>query len=334
MTARISKSTLYGALAASLTACALSPSRVPLGGNYAIAEAEPEEHGERPASEAPNPPTDVAPIPDVVAPEAPKLAPAPAVSEPAAHTNTLHYVPLKRGDSVKADVTISLKATLSGVHAALPGNGELGLDATFRADIKITQASAQTLDELELTLTPTALTTRFGGKSSEMPAGSPKTFEVTLGNSPSVRERGGGKPDTEERAVLMLLVAPLAEFHERWARSPTLELKSGYSGQAPVTVPAILGRSSDSMHIGPFTARYTGRESTGEGAPFQIALPIEYRTDLGKLGFDLTGSARLSSEQARPIAIDLTGPVEGSGGQQREIEVHGSAKLSARLTYP
>jgi hypothetical protein len=175
--------------------------------------------------------------------------------------------------------------------------------------------------------------TEFGGKSSRIPAASPKTFEVTLGSSPSVRERGGGKPDTEERAVLMLLVTPLAEFHERWARSPTLELQSGYSGRAPVSAPAILGRSTDSMNIGPFTARYTGRDATA-GVPFQVALPIEYRTDMGKLAFDLTGSARLSDKQARPVAIDLSGPVDGGGGPQQEIEFHGSAKLSARLGYP
>jgi hypothetical protein len=335
MTARIVRSVLYGALAAWLGACAFAPSRTPLGGNYAIAEPEQERGRHEAASEASSDDSDVQPVPESAKPEPTATVTTTATaSVPATDPNLLQYALLKRGDSIKAHVTLSFKGALGGGHAALPGNGELGLDATFDVEIKITQASAQTLDELVLTLTPSSVRTQFGGKSSEMPAGSAKTFEVTLGNAPSVRERGGAKPDAEERAVLMVLVAPLAEFQERWAHSPTLELKPGYAAQVPVSVPAILGRSNDSMHVGPFTARYTGRDANSAGVPFQVALPIEYQTDMGKLSFELSGSARLSDQKARPIAIDLSGPVDGGSGPHQEVEFHGSAKLSARLEYP
>ncbi len=149
-----------------------------------------------------------------------------------------------------------------------------------------------------------------------------------------MRERGGNKLSAEERAVVMLLVTPLSDFHEHWARSPGLELKSGWSVKVPVSVPAFMSGSTDTMHVGPFTARYSGRTTASAQVPFQITLPIQYGTDLGKLEFDLTGVAQLSSSKARPESIDLSGPVSGSGGPHGEVSFHGSAKFAATLSYP
>jgi hypothetical protein len=329
---------LRGALPVLLAfvACSVAPSRTPLGGNYAIADREParDQHGRKQdAAKAPEP------EPEPTASALANVAAASAVADAGAATpsaDTLRYDPLKTGDQIKGELSISFNAELeSAGRSALPGNGRIGIDAKFRIDLKVTRASKQTLDELELTMTAASLKTEFGGQTTEVPRASASTFDITLtGNSPSVRAQSGNKLDAEQRAVLMLLVTPLTDFHERWARSPTLELKAGWSAKAPVSVPSFMSASTDTMHVGPFSARYTGRDGAGDQVPFQVALPIQYGTDLGKLDFDLTGVARLSAAKARPVSIDLSGPVSGGGGPRGELSFHGNAKFSAILSYP
>jgi hypothetical protein len=338
MNHRLLKPARRGALPVLLAVvgCGVTPSRAPLGGNYVVADPEspPDRHAHK---------QDAA---EALEPEQEALAPAKVVVVPAVadadadvaapSVNTLRYEPLKTGDQIKAELSISFKAEMeSGGRGVLPGNGSVGIDARFRVDLKITRASTQTLDELELTMTPISLKTEFGGHTTEVAQTAEKTFDITLaGRSPSVRERGGDKLDTEERAVLMLLVTPLTDFHEHWTRSPTLELEAGWSAKSAVSVPSFMSASSDTMHIGPFTARYAGREAVSDQVPFQVALPIQYGTDIGKLDFDLAGTARLSSAKARPVSIDLSGPVSGGGGPHGEVSFHGSAKFAATLSYP
>jgi hypothetical protein len=338
MNHRSVKPVLRGALPVLLTfaACGVAPSRAPLGGNYAVTDPELPRDRQAHKQDAPQAP-EPEPTQDAPAPAKVVVVQAEADAGVAASSvDTLRYEPLKTGDQIKAELSLSFKAEMgSGGRGVLPGDGSVGVDTQFRIDLKITRASTQTLDELELTMTPISLKTEFGGHTTEVAKTSTKTFDVTLGgHSPSVRERGGGKLDAEERAVLMLLVTPLADFHERWTRSPTLELKAGWSAKAPVSVPSFLSASSDTMHIGPFTARYTGRDAVSDQVPFQVALPIQYGTDVGKLDFDLAGTARLSGAKARPVSIDLNGPVSGGGGPHGEVSFHGSAKFAATLSYP
>jgi hypothetical protein len=340
MNHRLPKPAMRGALPALLTfvACGVAPSRAPLGGNYVVSEAESPRDRQAHQEDAKKPrPAEPQPAPEP--PATAKALAEPSHADPgaaAANRDTLHYEPLKGGDQIKAELSVSLKAGMDARGmAVLPGNGFVGIDAKFHVDLKVVGASAQSLDELELTLTPISLRTEFGGHATEVPQADAKTFDITLGGrSPSVRGRGGDKLTTEERAVLMVLVTPLSDFHEHWARSPTLELKSGWSVKVPVSVPAFMSASTDTMHVGPFTARYTERSTAGELVPFQITLPIQYGTDLGKLDFDLTGVAQLGSSTARPASIDLSGPVSGSGGPHGEVSFHGSAKFAATLSYP
>jgi hypothetical protein len=340
MNHRLAKPVLRGALPILLTfvACGSAPSRAPLGGNYAV--ADPESPRDRQAHEedaAKPPPSQPKPVPE--APPAAKALAEQSLADAgaaAANADSLRYEPLKSGDQIKGELSVSLKAGMDtrGMQV-LPGNGLIEIDAKFRVELKVVRASAQTLDELEMTLTPISLKTEFGGNSTEVPQTEAKTFDITLsGHSPSVRERGGDKLTAEERAVLIVLVTPLSGFHEHWALSPTLELRSGWSAKVPVSVPAFMSASSDTMHIGPFTARYTGRGTASDQVPFQVTLPIQYGTAIGKLDFDLAGVAQLSSSKARPVSIDLSGPVSGSGGPHGELSFHGSAKFAATLSYP
>jgi len=331
---------LRGALPAlfAFVACGVAPSRAPLGGNYVVAAPESPRDRQARKQDAERP----LPAEPQAAPEAAVAAKTLAeqsvadAGAAAAHANTLHYEPLKSGDQIKGELSVSLKAAMeSGVQGVLPGNGSLGIDAKFRIDLKIVRASVQTLDELEMTMTPISLRTELGGRTTDVGQTEAKTFDITLGgHSPSVHERRGDKLTAQERAVLMVLVTPLSDFHERWTRSPTLELKPGWSANVSVSVPAFMSAASDTMRIGPFTARYTGRDAVSDLVPFQVALPIQYGTDLGKLDFDLTGIARLSEAKARPVSIDLSGPVSGGGSPHGGVSVHGSAKFAATLSYP
>jgi hypothetical protein len=332
---RFSKTLLCGALASLLAAsCGGTPSRAPLGGNYAVAAAEPAR--DRQAHSVDASPSDE-PVPTLAtAPVAEALAKAASADAGAAapSKNLLRYDPLKAGDQIKGELSVYFKARMeSGGQGALPGNGVVLVDAKFRVDLKIVRASSQTLDELELTLAAVSLRTEFGGHTNQVPQTSAKTFDITLGRSPSVREQGGAPLDAEERAILTLLVTPLADFHERWSRSPMLELEPGFHVKVPITVPAFMSSSSDTMHIGPFEASYSGRDAGSTAVPLQVSLPIAYGTDVGKLDFDLAGSARLSASQARPLSIDLSGPLSGGGGPHGEVNVRGDAKFAATLSY-
>ncbi len=223
-----------------LIACGLAPSRAPLGGDYSVAETAPgrdlraQNSDRAPVLEAAEVPPPAPPTVGVVGPAA-----ALSAARPSAPADSLRYDLLKTGDSMKAELSVSFNAELvNGGRGVLPGNGALGLDAKLLIEVKVTRASAQSLDELELTITPDAIRTEIAGNISQLPQAPPKTFELNMaGRSPTLRAHGGATLDAQERAALMLLLTPLLSFHEHWARSPTLELVSGWSRETSLPCP-------------------------------------------------------------------------------------------------
>jgi hypothetical protein len=140
-----------------------------------------------------------------------------------------------------------------------------------------------------------------------------------------------------ERVKLALVVVPLAEFYAHWARSPTLELKPGWSSKLPLPFAATLfttGRN-ESLRVGPLTAHFTARAQASDEVPFELALPVEYGSDLGKIELDLTGSAKMNEKLGRPSAIDLSGPLSAKGGPpSAQLSFAGGAKLTGSFSYP
>ncbi len=337
MNHRFTKPALFGALLA-FTACGVAASRTPLGGNYAVAESSAKR--DRTAASAtavaaaeptPEPESEEKPSTSVSALAAPADAGAPVI----ANANLLHYEPVKVGDKIKIEVGVSFDLSLeTGHQGAVPGAGKLGIEAKYRLDLRVTQASAQTLDELEVTVTPLAMRTRYGEHTTEAPLSPAEKFQVTLGRSPSVKAPNGSASDEEGRAVLLLLCSTLADFHEHWLRSPTLELKSGWSSKSPISVPSFLNSHGEVLQAGPFVATYTRRDASTDRIPFEITLPVSYGGAIGKLDFGLSGVARLSAAQARPLSVDLSGPANGSGGPHGELSARGFTKLNATFSYP
>ncbi len=325
------------ALTLALLACGLAPSRAPLGGNYAVADPAPRRDVRPEANDRTAELQTAETVPNDP-PSASVLSPATATAapKPSSARDVLHYVVLKTGDVIKAELSVSFTALLvSGERGMSAGDGALGLDAKFGVEISVTRASALTIEELELTLTPGSVRTEISGKVAQLPHTPSKTFDViAAGRSAGVRERGGATLDARERVVLMLLVTPLLEFHEHWARALTLDLQPGWSRETALSVPAFLTNSGDTMHIGPFKARYEGRDAGSLDVPFRVALPLAYATELGKLDFELTGVAHLDATRARPLDIELHGPVNGSAGPRYESSFHGSAKFAATFSYP
>ena len=136
--------------------------------------------------------------------------------------------------------------------------------------------------------------------------------------------------------MLLILVAPLAEFQSHWAASPTFELKPGWSSKIDVKVPAFAGSGADTVHVGPLHASYAGRDAKTDNVPFDLKLPIQYGADMGKLDFDLAGKAILSAASARPSSLELTGPFTAHGGAKgsaSEMSFSGNTKFSAQLSY-
>ncbi|HEY3254081.1 MAG TPA: hypothetical protein VGJ91_09045 [Polyangiaceae bacterium] len=330
-------------LACLLVACAVVPSRAPLGGNYALPEAAPA------ADRRATPAASAALLPDAAAASnSVKPAAAPSASlaaaeagplAPVATADTIHFEPLQVGSLIKADVTLSASAEMHG--AAFPGmpkETKVALDSQLRVEIKVRKLTAQTLDEIELTLTTLSMHVDFAGQASDSKGGAPETYDITLsGSAPSIRATNGSKIHAEDRLKLALFIVPLAEFYAHWARSPSLELKPGWSSKVSLPFAATLFAigQNETMHVGPLDARFSSRAPNGDELPFELALPVEYATDMGKVGVDLRGSAKLNAKNARPSAFDLSGPLNAMGGPRgAQASVTGAVKFAGSFSYP
>ena len=345
-------SALYFGAGLALCACAVSPSRTPLGGNYDLPETAAAPDRRAPKAEAHR--DDAA---AVSAPESASTASAtPAssalpgtlpVAKPAG--DSVVYLPLKAGDRIKADVALGFDAKLGGSGGASNpfANGNLRLDGKLRVEMKLSRVSASgsapSIDEVELTVTTLSMHSEFAGHTTDAKSEPPEVYQVTLGKSPSIRARDGSKPDAEERALLLVFVAPLADFHAHWARSPALDLKPGWSSKVPVTLPVLrdatdADRNGENLKVGPFGVRYSGREPrdlASGNVPFDVTLPVQYGADMGTVSVDLTGKATLSETSGRPTSIDMSGPFTARGASADTSALHfaGSARFSATLGY-
>ncbi|MES1175950.1 MAG: hypothetical protein ABUL62_16635 [Myxococcales bacterium] len=324
-------------------ACSVYPSRTPLGGTY---DAPPvAETADRRAPKQALPNASANASASATEPEPPPNKPVVAVAKVVADAasavkpgDTLLYQPLKAGDRIKADVTLTFKAELRGGPPGLPASGSLGMDSKLRVELKVNRVSALALEELELTVTTLSMHTEFAGQGSDAKAEPPDVYDVTLGQSPSIRAHDGSKPDAEDRAVLLVLVAPIADFHARWAASPTLDLEPGWSSKVPVTLPKFADAHTETVQVGPLAVRYSGRgarDVASDNVPFDVTLPLQYGADMGKLDFELTGKATLSATTGRPTSIDLSGPFSAqSGGRDAgPMSFSGSTKFTAQLSY-
>jgi len=268
-----------------------------------------------------------------------RVALAPASADAGAlpgSADALHYDPFKTGDQIHAEVAFAIAAQIQGNSPDLRGSdNKLVLDAKLHVDMKVLKSSAQSLDELEVTLTPVSLHTDFDGQSSDSKQDPPETYDVTLsGQAPSIRARSGSTLEKEDRATLIVLITPLVEFHNHWSRSPTLALKPGWSSKIPLAAPAFMAAPGDTVHAGPLSVRYAGNEVGASSVPFELSLPIEWTTDIGLLNFDFNGRALLGA-RGRPLSLELSGPLTGNAGPTgSQFALRGTAKFSATLSYP
>ena len=174
-------------------ACGAAPSRSPLGGSYAE-----QEHAAAPDRRASSTPAAGAPSSEEKSAEA-EQAPTTASATPAStaaalvpsvpsgpSVETLHYQALKTGDQVKGDVSLKFDADLTFGPPGMPS--KLSMDGRLRVEMKISKASSQSLDELELTVTTLSMHTEFAGRSHDSKGEPPDVYDVTLsGRSPSIR---------------------------------------------------------------------------------------------------------------------------------------------------
>ena len=250
--------------------------------------------------------------------------------------DTLRYEPLKAGDQIREEVSLSFSAEIQGASSDVRGNGsKVALDTKLHVDMKILKSSSQNLEELEVTLTPVSLHMDLAGHSSDIKQNSPETFDVILsGQSPNIRALSGARLQKEARITLLMLLTPLVEFHNRWASSPTLHLTSGWNSQVPVTPLAFAPTPSETMRFGLLSLRYSGSDRAVASTPFELSLPLEWTSDFLTLHLACAGRAVLG-DKGRPISLDLRSPITGNVGPAgAQLGLHGSAKLTATLSYP
>ena len=324
-----------------LLGCSVVPSRAPLGGIYALPDSAPGADRRAQAEPADSAPSDVG-VEEPVTPVASAsgaLAPLDANARAVvAQADTIVFEPLRVGARIKAEMTVSTSAEMHGGPPGLRDDGKLSLDGNLRVEINVLKASAQSLDELDLTLTTLAMHSQFAGQGSDSKPEPPQTYNVMLsGSSPSIRAHGGSKVDPIERVKLALLLVPLVEFCAHWSQSPTLELKPGWTSkvQLPFAATLFATRPNESMRVGPLSARFSSRARASSGdVPIEFSLPIAYGSDLGKIDFDLTGTARLNEKTGRPTAFELNGPLSASGGVRgAQLNIVGRARFAVTLAY-
>jgi hypothetical protein len=324
-------------LGATLVACGFSASHAPLGGDYRAIEApSPARHAAR--ADATKTPDDAGASEQT--PEKKGLAATTLVNADAGasvdNPDLVRYEPLKAEARIGADIAISLSAEFRGNAGEIHANGSnMRLEAKLHVALKIVKSSAQSLDELEVTLTPVSMHTDFDGQGSDSDQDPPETYDVMLsGQTPSIRAQSGAPLEQEDRIILMVLLTPLLEFHTRWVRSPTLDLKPGWSSQIPLAPPAFMSAPGESVHVGPLSVRYAGRDAGATSVPFDIGFPVAWSSDSGSLKFDCHGRAVLGAK-GRPLSLDLSGPISGNVGPSgSQMGLRGSAKFGATLTYP
>jgi hypothetical protein len=322
---------------AALAACGPSPSRTPLGGNYAALEdASPRKL--QPAPEAQAAASDGGGEGEPVAKPSAPVAIAPIKAESGLRADSgdaVRYEPLKSGDQIRADVSFGIAAEVQGNLPDPHGSNKLSLDAKLHVELKVVRGSAQGLDQLEVTLTPVSLHTDFDGHSSDTKQDPPQTYDVTLsGQTPSIRARGGAPLEKEDRAMLTVLITPLVEFHNRWSRAPTFDAKAGWSSKIPLATPSFMTAPGDTVKVGPLAVRYGGRDATPANTPFELSLPIEWTTDIGRLNLELGGRAELGPK-GRPVSLNLSGPLSGNAGAPgMQFALRGNARFAVALSYP
>jgi hypothetical protein len=252
--------------------------------------------------------------------------------------DAIAFQPLQVGSRINAEVTLSTSAEMRGGPPAMRDSGKLSFDIRLRAEIQVLKISLRSLDEFTLTLTTLAMHSEFAGQRSDGKQQPPETYNITLsGQSPIIRPRSGSKVDPVERVKLAFLVVPLAEFYAHWGHAPTLELKPGWTSKVSLPFAATLFATdrNETMRVGPLTTRFTSRAQPSDDVPFELALPVEYGSDLGKIDFDLAGSAKLNAKTGRPTALDLSGPLSAKGGPRgSQMSISGTAKFAATLSYP
>ncbi|MEI9941828.1 MAG: hypothetical protein WDO69_31830 [Pseudomonadota bacterium] len=323
-----------------LFACSVVASRAPLGGNYAEPESAPPGNRHAQAEAA------ALAQPDAAASEPATPAQIPSTARAAVETgaiaritpaDAIHFEPLQVGSQIKAEVTLSTTAEMRGGPPGMLDNGKLSLEGRLRVEIKVLKASAQSLDEVDLTLTTLAMHSEFGGQRTDSKQEPPETYDITLsGPSPAIRAYNGSKVDPVERLKIAILVIPLTEFYAHWARSPTLELKPGWTSKVSMPFAATLFATAkgEFIRIGPLSTRFTSRALASDDVPFELALPLEYGSDLGKIEFDLSGSAKLNAKNGRPSAFDLSGPLSATRGPRgSQMNVTGTARFAGSLSY-
>jgi len=321
-----------------LFGCGIAPSRAPLGGNYTLPEAMPvaDRHAPHEAS-AQKDATTEQPATPLAAPSATLAAAQAGAVGKVAAADVVHFEPLRVGSRIKSEVTLSAVVEMRGAPTGM-GDGELSLDSRLRYELEVRKVSGQSLDEIELTLTTLSTHVEFGGQDSDDEQSPPETYEIALaGPSPTIRARSGTAVDAVERVKIAILLVPLAEFYTHWARSPTLELAPGWTSSVSLPFAAALFATAhgEDLRIGPLTARFASRSPASAEVPFELASPLHYGSDLGKVELDLTGSAKLNAKSGRPTAFDLSGPLSASGGPRgAQLNLSGTAKLVGTLSYP
>lgn len=329
----------HWAVCGALSACSVAPSRAPLGGNYDPLPTHQAGDRREPVKAlvaASSPPSSGDPKSTPAAPPSP-ATPVVVTDKAVSSADTLRYQPLNVGDRIEGDVTLTFKAELPGSPPDLPAGGSVNVDCKLHVELKIVKASAHALEQLELSVTTLSIHTDLGGRRMDSKPEPPELYDVTLGPSPKIRARGGSPLDPEERAIVLVLVGPLVDFHARWAAAPTLALEAGWSSRVPVTLPTFADGHNETAKAGPLSVRYAGRDArdvASGSVPFDLTLPLKYSAELGKLDLELAGKARLSASNGRPTSIDLSGPFSAEGGHDAPpLSFSGSMKFTAQLSY-
>ncbi|HKO49268.1 MAG TPA: hypothetical protein VJV79_16155 [Polyangiaceae bacterium] len=319
-------------------ACSVAPSRAPLGGDYTLPtsapindrRAEPEASTQADAA-APESMAEMA----VASATPAAMAPAAAPSVP---VDAIHFVPFQVGSRIEAKVTVSASAEMHGGPPSMSNQAKLALDSRLRVELEVRKTSAQSLEEMIVTLSTLSMHSEFGGRNVDSKPKPPESYDISLsGAAPTIRPRNGSKLDPEERVKLALFIVPLVEFYAHWARSPMLELKPGWTSKVSLPFAATLfpTASNETLRVGPLNTGFTGRVPASEDVPFELTLPVEYGSSLGRLAFDLSGSAKLNANSGRPTAFDMSGPLSAAGGpRDARLSITGTAKLSGTLSYP
>lgn len=316
-----------------VAACTRPPSTTPLGGTEWQAS---EPHFDRRAASAParsGPSASPAPPPPgpsagVAADSAPKV--------PTTTPTELRFAweAFERGATVVIDTRYTIHALFKTSFQGLSTEQKTEAKARERIEVRVTEASAGEVREVELHYVESETEFSLSGTPNDIESNKGKRYRVRFeqGNA-RVRALAGSSTEEDEKGVLFDLgtvtgYMPLVRPHLPASLAP------GWKTRLDAGQVGTLFGGLDTVKLDGAWLTLRGRDSqSADIAVFDCGLPVRLERDGLAFSVQLQGTCTARPRDARPLEISLSGPLRAELNATMSAASTLTGTLEARITH-